>query len=76
MHSRMCFEEIEDWEECKMKHKHRAFYNYLKTESQKIQLYSLPKYDESSDTFKDGVLPKDVDGYFNKPLDKQTYYSQ
>lgn len=33
-------------------------------------MYSLPKYDFQSDTFKDGVLPKDVDSYFDKPVDK------
>ena len=75
MSSRMCFEEVEDWYECKSRRKHRAFYNFLKTESNKIQLYSLPKYDFDTDTFKDGVLPKDVDSYFTKPVDKQTHYS-
>jgi hypothetical protein len=75
MSTRMCFEEIEDWYECKGRRKHRAFYNFLKTEQSKIQMYSLPKYDASSDTFKDGVLPKDVDSYFAKDVDKQTHYS-
>ena len=70
MSSRMCFEEIEDWYECKGRRKHRAFYNFLKTEQAKIQMYSLPKYDQSTDTFKDGVLPKDVDSSFSKPLEK------
>ena len=32
MSSRMCFEEIDDWYECKGRRKHRAFYNFLKTE--------------------------------------------
>jgi len=75
MSSRMCYVEIEDWYECKSRRKHRAFYNFLKTESNKIQMYSLPTYDQESDTFKDGTLPKDVDAYFAKPSDKQTYYS-
>jgi hypothetical protein len=75
MSSRMCFEEMEDWYECKMRRKHRAFYNFLKTESNKMQLYSLPKYDTGTDTFKDGVLPKDVDSYFDKTVDKQKHYS-
>ena len=42
----------------------------MKTESNKIQMYSLPKYDFSSDSFKDGVVPKDVDCYFGKPNEK------
>ena len=72
----MCFEEIEDWYEGKGRRKHRAFYNFLKTEQSKIQMYSLPKYDQSNDTFKDGVLPKDVDSYFSKEVDKQTHYTK
>ena len=40
----------------------------------KVKIYSLPTYDVSTDTFKDGPLPKDVDGYFgNKSAQK--YYS-
>jgi len=75
MTTHMCFEEIDDWYECKSRRKHRAFYNFLKTESNKIELYSLPKYDFKTDTFKDGVLPKDVDSYFAQPVDNQKYYS-
>lgn len=75
MVTHMCFEEIDDWYECKSRRKHRAFYNWLKTEQSKVQLYSLPKYDQATDTFKDGVLPKDVDSYFNKPVEKQKFYS-
>ena len=75
MSSRMCFVEIEDWYECKSRRKHRAFYNFLKTETNKIQMYSLPEYDGATDTFKDGVLPKDVDSYFAKAPEKQTHYS-
>lgn len=75
MASHMCYAEIEDWYECKSRRKHRAFYNFLKTESNKIQMYSLPEYDGASDTFKDGVLPKDVDSYFDKAPEKQTHYS-
>ena len=75
MASRMCFAEIEDWYECKSRRKHRAFYNFLKTETNKIQMYSLPEYDGASDTFRDGVLPKDVDSYFNKAPEAQTHYS-
>ena len=36
LHSRMCFTEIEDWTECKSRRKHRAFYNFLKSEHNKI----------------------------------------
>eukprot|EP00356_Strombidium_inclinatum_P006450 CAMPEP_0170488154 /NCGR_PEP_ID=MMETSP0208-20121228/6774_1 /TAXON_ID=197538 /ORGANISM="Strombidium inclinatum, Strain S3" /LENGTH=90 /DNA_ID=CAMNT_0010762639 /DNA_START=24 /DNA_END=296 /DNA_ORIENTATION=- len=67
--TRMCFEETEDWIECKSRRKHRAFFNFLRNETDKIQLYSLPKYDEGTDSFKDGVLPKDVDSYFDKPVE-------
>ena len=45
MSTRMCFEEIEDWYECKSRRKHRVFHNFLRDEGKKIQLYSLPKYD-------------------------------
>ena len=75
MANRMCFNEIDDWYECKSRRKHRAFYNFLQTESQKIQMYSLPAYDSGTDTFKDGVLPKNVDSYFDQAPEKQTYYS-
>ena len=74
--SRMCFVEIEDWYECKSKNKHRAFYNFLQSESNQINMYSLPKYDQASDSFKDGVLPANVDGYFSQPVEKRTYYTK
>ena len=75
MYSRMCFEEIEDWYECKSRRKHRAFYNWLKTESNKMEMYSLPEYDVTTNSFKDGVLPKNVDSYFDKSLDKRKHYT-
>jgi len=74
-HTRMCFTEVEDWLECKTKSKARAFNNYVGQELRKLKIYSLPKYDESTDTFKDGPLPKDVDGYFNKEKSQRAYYS-
>ena len=73
--SRMCFEEIDDFYECKTRRKHRAFYNYLRTESNKMEMYSLPEYDYATDSFKDGPLPKNVDSYFSKPLEKRKHYS-
>jgi hypothetical protein len=66
MPSRMCFSETEDWYECKSKKKHRAFQTFIKNEMDKVKIYSLPKYDFNTDTFKDGDLPRDVDGYFSK----------
>lgn len=75
MSTRMCFEEIDDFYECKTRRKHRAFYNYLKTESNKMEMYSLPQYDLTSDSFKDGPLPHNVDSYFSKPVDKREYYN-
>lgn len=66
----MCFAEIDDWFECKSRRKHRAFHNYVRSEANQMELLSLPQYDLKSDTFKDGTLPKNVDGYFNKPVDK------
>ena len=73
--SRMCFTEIEDWYECKSRKKHRAFQNFIHYEMNKLKIYSLPTYDFSTDTFKDGPLPKDVDSYFSKNKTEQTYYS-
>mmetsp|Transcript_16755 Transcript_16755/g.16025 ORF Transcript_16755/g.16025 Transcript_16755/m.16025 type:complete len:90 (+) Transcript_16755:57-326(+) len=73
--SRMCLLEIEDWYECKTRKKHRAFQNFIHDEMNKIKIYSLPKYDFSTDTFSDGPLPKDADCYFSKPKEEQTYYS-
>jgi hypothetical protein len=64
--SRMCYTEIDDWFECKTRKKHRAFHNFINTEMSKVKIYSLPTYDAHTDTFKDGPLPKDVDGYFSK----------
>ena len=75
MSTRMCFEEIDDFYECKTRRKHRAFYNYLKTESNKMEMYSLPEYDLTTDSFKDGPLPPNVDSYFSKPSSKREYYS-
>ena len=62
----MCIMETEDWVECKNRRKARAFSNYMYSELRKLKIYSLPKYDEATDTFVDGELPKDIDGYFNK----------
>ena len=70
MASRMCFEEIEDWFECKSRRKHRAFTTYLRTETKQMKMYSLPKYDWKTDTFNDGPLPKDLDSYFSQPTHK------
>ncbi len=69
MPSRMCFKEIEDWFECKGRKKHRAFHNFVNKELHKTKIYSLPKYDVSSDSFKDGPLPKDADAYFGQNKD-------
>lgn len=71
----MCYAEMEDWYECKSRKKHRAFHNFISAEMQKNKIYSLPTYDQSTDTFHDGLLPRDVDGYFSKSQDKQNYYS-
>lgn len=75
MATRMCFAEIDDWYECKSRRKHRAFHNFVTSEMDKLKIYSLPTYDQSTDTFKDGRLPKDVDSYFAKPVAEQNYYS-
>ena len=74
MSSRMCFNEIDDWHECKSRRKHRAFHNFISSEMDKVKIYSLPTYDVSTDTFKDGPLPKDVDSYFTKSPAERTYY--
>ena len=66
MPTRMCFPEIEDWYECKNRKKHRAFQTFIHDEMNKVKIYSLPKYDFATDTFKDGPLPKDADSYFSK----------
>jgi hypothetical protein len=63
----MCFLEMEDWVECKGRRKHRVFQNFIASEMQKVKILSLPVYDPATDTFKDGPLPKDADGYFSKP---------
>jgi hypothetical protein len=75
MPTRMCFTEIEDWYECKSRKKQRAFQNFVQHEMDKIRILSLPTYDYTTDTFKDGALPKDCDGYFSKPKIEQTHYS-
>ena len=72
--SRMCFPEIEDWTECKGRKKARAFKNFVGTEIQKMEIFSLPTYDYSTDTFKDGPLPKNANDYFSKRTEDQTYY--
>ena len=70
MPSTMCFTEIEDWHECKSRKKYRAFSNFVQSEMDKIKIYSLPTYDQSTDTFKDGPLPKNADCYFGKVKDE------
>ena len=75
MSSRMCYAEIEDWYECKSRKKHRAFQNFVKSEMGKMEIYSLPTYDHKTDTFKDGPLPKNVDGYFSKSNELAKYYT-
>lgn len=74
-YTRMCVTEFEDYDECKGKGKARAFNNYISQEMRKLKIYSLPTYDEHTDTFTDGPLPKDVDGYFSKDKTDRTHYS-
>jgi len=74
--SRMCYAEIEDWYECKSRKKHRAFQNFVQSEMNKMDILSLPTYDHSTDTFKDGPLPKGVDGYFSKPDEHKKYFTE
>ena len=73
--ARMCMTEAEDFKECKTRTRARAFNNYLHGELRKMKIYSLPKYDEHTDTFVDGDLPKDIDGYFSKDKSERQYYS-
>lgn len=73
--NKMCYEEIEDFVECKSRKKHRAFHNFIGSEMHKLRIYSLPTYDPATDTFKDGPLPKDADTYFSLPAEEQNYYS-
>ena len=73
--SRMCFTQIEDWYECKSRKKARAFQNFVGAEISKMEIYSLPTYDYSNDTFKDGPLPKNCNDYFAKRPEDQTYYN-
>ena len=75
-HTRMCLADIEDWYECKSRKKHRAFMNFTKSEMNKMKIYSLPTYNHENDTFTDGPLPKNADGYFSKDKELQTYYSE
>ena len=72
--SRMCMQEVDDWVECKTRKKHRAFQNFVQAELAQMQIFSLPTYDERTDSFKDGPLPRNVDSYFSKGADAQTYY--
>ena len=74
LYSRMCFAETEDFYECKTRKKHRAFHNFIQTEMNRTEIMSLPVYDVSTDSFKDGPLPKNVDGYFEKPEAMRKYY--
>ena len=74
MSTRMCISEVEDWYECKSRKKHRAFQNFVKTEMGKMEIFSLPTYDAHTDTFKDGPLPKGVDGYFSQ-TNHASYYN-
>ena len=74
--SRMCYREMEDWFECKGRKKARAFQNFVGTEIQKMEIFSLPTYDHATDTFKDGPLPRNADSYFSKGKDQQNYYDQ
>ena len=73
--TRMCYAEIEDWYECKARKKHRAFQNFVRTEMNKMKIYSLPTYDHTNDTFKDGPLPKNAESYFAKGKEYTNYYS-
>ena len=71
----MCYTEIEDWYECKTRKRHRAFQNFVKQEMGKLDIYSLPTYDPHTDEFKDGPLPRGVEGYFKKDASLNKYYS-
>ena len=74
MPSRMCYEEMSDWYECKSRKKHRAFQSFVMKEMEQMKIYSLPEYDINTDTFKDGALPKNADSYFSKGS-SANYYS-
>ena len=71
----MCIDEYEDFTECKRRGKYSRHRSFMQNELHKLKIYSLPEYDQETDTFKDGPLPKDADGYFSLDVEKQTHYS-
>lgn len=41
------------------------FRAWFAEESKKMKILSLPKYDDKTDSFVDGPLPKSADSFFN-----------
>ena len=76
LYKKMCSHKMEDYVEWKSRKKYHMQKNFFETELHKLKIYSIPEYDEATDSFKDGPLPDNADGYFSLSEEKQTYYSQ
>ena len=65
----MCSEKKHDYRECKSHEKENQYRAWYAQEYKKIKILSLPKYDDKTDSFVDGIHPTSADSFF-KDTDK------
>jgi len=62
----MCSDKFNDYFECKTHIKEMQYRSWYAKEYKKIKILSLPKYDDQTDSFIDGVgYDNSVDSFFN-----------
>lgn len=60
-----CYDKFEDFQECRTKTKSAAYRAWYAKELRKIEILSIPKYDDVTDSFVDDKNFS-VEGFFNK----------
>lgn len=61
----MCNDKINDFIECKTHSKKMAYRSWYEQEYKKLRILSMPKYDDSTDSFVDGNPSSTADSFFN-----------
>ncbi len=60
-----CNEEFEDYAECKTQRRSKGFRLWYAYETRRTKILSLPQFDDKTDSFVSGHLPKSADNFFN-----------
>lgn len=69
-----CYDKFEDYQECKMQAKAGAYRAWYAKELRKIEILSIPKYDDVTDSFVDDKNFS-VEGFFNKDENLSKFFS-